>query len=65
MWLNPESMRRWLCPGDTHVAYIELNPVVGGSFRIDMRAADGQVLIHTGNYLAIAGCGRAAVARHD
>ena len=53
MWLDPESLRHWLCPGNTHVAYIELNPIVGGSFQIDMRTEDDQVYVHSGKYLEI------------
>ena len=40
-------------PGDTDVAYVEVHPVVGGTFRIDMQAQDGRVFVHTGQYLVI------------
>jgi uncharacterized protein YndB with AHSA1/START domain len=53
MWLNPESLRRWMRPGDSDVIYAELNPVVGGTFRIDMRKNDGQLYVHEGQYLEI------------
>ena len=53
MWLNPESLRRWMCPCDTSVSHVEVQPVVGGAFRIDMRSADGTVAVHTGRYLEI------------
>ncbi|HEX6384604.1 MAG TPA: SRPBCC domain-containing protein [Anaerolineae bacterium] len=53
MWLDPESVRRWMCPGNTHVAAIELNPVVGRAFRIYMETEDEQVYVHTGKYLEI------------
>ncbi len=53
MWLNPESLRRWMCPGSTDLVHVELEPVVGGTFRFDMQAKDGQVFVHTGRYLEI------------
>ena len=53
MWLDADSVRRWMCPGDTHVSYLELNPTVGGAFRIDMQTSGGQVLVHAGEYLEI------------
>jgi uncharacterized protein YndB with AHSA1/START domain len=53
MWLNPESLRRWMCPGDSEVVYVELHPVVGGAFRIDMQTIDGHIIVHTGQYLQI------------
>jgi uncharacterized protein YndB with AHSA1/START domain len=53
MWLNPQSIRRWMCPGDSTVSYVEVQPVVGGSFRIDMRSPDDRVMVHTGTYLDI------------
>src|SRR5689334_1704589 len=53
MWLNPESMRRWMRPGDADVIYLELHPVVGGTFRIDTQTQDGRVVVHSGEYLEI------------
>src|ERR1051326_6882919 len=53
MWLNPESMSRWMHAGSVVAAYVELNPVVGGTFRIDMQREDGRIFVHTGEYLAI------------
>jgi uncharacterized protein YndB with AHSA1/START domain len=53
MWLSPESLRRWMRPGDTEVAYAAVNPVVGGTFRIDMRDQDGHIFTHAGQYLEI------------
>ena len=40
-------------PGDTELAYVEVHPVVGGTFRFDMQADDGRVFVHTGQYLEI------------
>ena len=53
MWLNPDSLRHWMCAMDTKVAYVEVHPVVGGTFRIDMQAEDGRIYVHTGQYLEI------------
>ena len=53
MWLDPDSLRRWMAPGDMRVARAEVDPVVGGAFRIDMQAPDGGLLVHTGHYLEI------------
>ena len=53
MWLNADSLRRWMCPGDTRVSFAELNPTIGGAFRIDMQTSDGHVLVHAGEYIEI------------
>lgn len=37
-------------PGDTTVADVELNPLVGNTFRIDLQAPDGSLLRHMGEY---------------
>jgi uncharacterized protein YndB with AHSA1/START domain len=51
-WLDPVLMARWMCPGDTRSATVELDPRVGGKFRIVMHhpRGDGD---HRGEYLAI------------
>jgi len=51
-WLDPALMARWMCPGDTHSATVELDPRVGGTFRIVMHHARGDEK-HWGEYLAI------------
>lgn len=53
MWLNPESLRRWMRPGNAEAIHVELHPFVGGTFRIDTRTEDGRVFVHTGQYLEI------------
>jgi uncharacterized protein YndB with AHSA1/START domain len=53
MWLNPQSLRRWMCPGATTVVYLVLDPFVGGEFEIDMQTPEGQHYLHTGKYLEI------------
>ncbi len=37
MWLNPDSLRRWMRPGDSDVVHIELNPVIGEPFGLIRR----------------------------
>ena len=51
-WLDPALMARWMCPGDTHSATVELDPRVGGTFRIVTHHARGDEK-HWGEYLAI------------
>jgi len=51
-WINPESMRDWMCPGDTVTAEAQLDPRVGGSFRIVMKSPAREV-DHTGEYLVV------------
>jgi uncharacterized protein YndB with AHSA1/START domain len=51
-WLDPVLMARWMCPGDTRRATVELDPRVGGKFRIVMHDGRGEGE-HWGEYLAI------------
>ena len=51
-WLDPVSMRRWMRPGDVDRATVEVDPRVGGKFRIVMHHA-GRDDAHWGEYLAI------------
>lgn len=53
MWLSAESLGRWMRAGDAQAAFAEVNPVVGGTFRIDMQQPDGRLFAHTGQYLEI------------
>lgn len=53
MWLDQEQMRRWMCPGNTTVAAIKLDPVEGGAFQINMQTPDGEVYVHSGQFLEI------------
>ncbi len=53
MWLDPDSLRRWMRPSDADLVYVELHQVVGGHFRFDLREKDGRVFVHTGQYLEI------------
>jgi uncharacterized protein YndB with AHSA1/START domain len=51
-WLDPVLMARWMCPGETRSATVELEPRVGGKFRILMHHGGGDPE-HTGEYLVI------------
>lgn len=53
MWLDAEGLKRWMRPGNAEAIYVELHPVVGGTFRIDTQIEDGRVFVHTGQYLEI------------
>ena len=51
-WLDPVSLARWMRPPDVTSAVVEVDPRVGGRFRIVMRHGKGDVE-HWGEYLAI------------
>lgn len=51
-WLDPESLATWMRPGETNATVVEVDPRVGGRFRIMMQHA-GCGSEHTGEYLAI------------
>jgi uncharacterized protein YndB with AHSA1/START domain len=52
-WLDPTSLARWMCPGDVERATAEVEPRVGGKFRIVMMRRQGPGIEHRGEYLAI------------
>jgi uncharacterized protein YndB with AHSA1/START domain len=51
-WLDPASLAQWMCPGDVTRARVEVDPRVGGRFRIVMTHGRGDDE-HRGEYLAI------------
>ena len=51
-WLDPESIRHWMCPGQILEAEAEIDPRVGGAFRITMKDAT-RAIEHTGEYRII------------
>jgi uncharacterized protein YndB with AHSA1/START domain len=51
-WLDPDSLKEWLCPGSTTVPIAEIDARVGGRFRIVMRD-EGVDHTHTGEYREI------------
>ena len=48
-WLDPDGMREWMCPGETRFFSAELEPRVGGRFRIVM-GSEPDGVEHTGEY---------------
>jgi uncharacterized protein YndB with AHSA1/START domain len=50
-WLDADTLRRWMAPAPG-VAAPQVDPVVGGAFRIVMRHK-GRDIVHEGRYLAI------------
>jgi uncharacterized protein YndB with AHSA1/START domain len=51
-WLDPSSLARWMRPRPGSIATAEVDPRVGGTFRIVMIHGEGAVE-HTGEYLLI------------
>ena len=52
-WLNPESVTKWMCPGETVVVPDpKIDAQVGGKFDFTMKVGD-QVLPHGGEYKII------------
>ena len=53
-WLDPVSLATWMRPGETTDAIVEVDPRVGGRFRILMQQPrDSCSYEHQGEYLAI------------
>jgi len=53
-WLDPVSLATWMRPGGTTGAIVEVDPRVGGRFRILMQQEQGGCgYEHQGEYLAI------------
>lgn len=48
-WIDPVGMKEWMCPEGTSVTELQLEPYVGGRFRIVMRGEHGETE-HTGEY---------------
>ena len=46
-------MAHWMRPGKVTHSTVEVEPRVGGSFRIQMHGGDGECFDHRGEYLAI------------
>lgn len=51
-WWDPERMREWMCVGATLPTHIEIDPRVGGTYRIDIDDA-GHAFSITGRYLVL------------
>ena len=51
-WLDRDTLREFIGPGDASTAEVEIDPRVGGRFRIIMRR-DGPGVEHVGEYRVI------------
>jgi uncharacterized protein YndB with AHSA1/START domain len=51
-WLDPESLAEWMRPNDGIRSTVEVDPRVGGAFRIVMRHSGGEY-DHRGEYLVL------------
>lgn len=51
-WLDPESLREWMCPRPVHCVEVLVEPRVGGIVRFDVDDSGSSVLI-TGQFLVI------------
>ena len=52
-WIRPEGMARWMGPGAVRSVDAEIDPRVGGTYRVLMRMADGEEHCVGGTYRAI------------
>ncbi len=52
-WTEPEQLKQWSSPEDTHVSRVEVDLTIGGRYRIHMRRADGGEHIAVGTYQEI------------
>jgi uncharacterized protein YndB with AHSA1/START domain len=51
-WTNVESVKQWMCPEGSSVSLAQLDVRVGGTFRVEMRIGEEDV-VHTGVYREI------------
>jgi uncharacterized protein YndB with AHSA1/START domain len=51
-WLDPESLKEWMCPRPVRVVSVTVEPRVGGNVHFDVDDSGTRVLI-TGHFLAI------------
>jgi uncharacterized protein YndB with AHSA1/START domain len=51
-WLDPNSLREWMCPNPVRVVDVTVEPHVGGRVRFDVDNSGTRVLI-TGQFLTI------------
>ncbi len=49
-WTDPQLAQRFLCPDEVKVAEIELDPRIGGRYRIVMQQPDGERIVVRGVY---------------
>ena len=49
-WTEPETLRRWMAPGNAQVVRAVAEVAVGGTFLVEMRGADGRRWLTRGLY---------------
>ena len=52
-WTDPESLRKWLAPGNAVVVRAVAEVAAGGTFLVEMRASDGRLWLTRGVYLEV------------
>jgi uncharacterized protein YndB with AHSA1/START domain len=52
-WVEPEALAEWMCPLPAHATNVELDPRVGGRFRIDIEERGTRFYVF-GSYLEVA-----------
>jgi uncharacterized protein YndB with AHSA1/START domain len=53
IWTQPEYVKQWWGVDDCAIVVCELDVRPGGSFRIDMKTADGNVYVNRGVYIDV------------
>lgn len=51
-WLDPESLREWMCPRPVRCVEVTVEPHIGGKFRFDVDDEGTSVLI-TGRFVSV------------
>lgn len=53
-WMNPDVRKRWWCAGDGMVCDVcEIDPRVGGWFRVNMKSSEGKAYVAIGEFLEL------------
>jgi uncharacterized protein YndB with AHSA1/START domain len=52
-WVDPREVAEWFAPDGFTVVHCEMNPILGGRWRIDFRGADGRVHTERGAFMEI------------
>ena len=53
MWTSPAHLRQWWGPPGGHCTHASVDPIVGGSYRLDNTLADGSTVIISGRFTVI------------
>src|SRR5690348_5764690 len=52
-WTTPRILKTFLAPGEVTVLDVQIDARVGGKYRIELRNADGELLVASGVYREI------------